>query len=134
MNTIREILALLGKTLLVTLAVAGGFILGGMIGIPDWLQVVCLIPAGFLFFRLSGDPFPPKRRWVPYAVAIAGVASLMSFANGLLQSHFPSLYGSFWPHFLLFYVAIIPVRAFAALIERHWPFGAAETSSETRTP
>lgn len=134
MNAIRQIIILLRNTLLVTLAVAGGFILGGAIGIPSWLQIVCLIPAGYLFVRLSGDPIPPMRRWVPYAVAITGVVAVMSLASGLVRSHFPSLDGSFWPSILIFSAAVLPMRAFAAFIERHWPFRGAVTSAETKTP
>lgn len=116
-----------------TLAVAVGFALGGAIGIPSWLQIICLIPAGYLFTRLSGDPIPPMRRWVPYAVAITGVVSVMSLATALVRTHFPSIYGSSWPTILIFSVVFLPMRSFAAFIERHWPFGVADTPPETKT-
>jgi hypothetical protein len=133
MNAIRQIIVLLRNTLLVTLAVALGFTLGSAIGIPSWLQIICLIPAGYLFIRLSGDPIPPMRRWVPYAVAITGVVSMMSLATALVRTHFPSLYGSSWLTVLIFSVVFLPMRSFAAFIERHWPFGGADTSPETKT-
>ena len=133
MNAIRQIFILLRNTLLVTLAVAVGFTLGGAIGIPNWLQIVCLIPAGYLFIRLSGDPIPPMRRWVPYAVAITGVVSVMFLVNGLVRTHFPVLHGSSWPTILIYSVVLLPMRSFAAFIESHWPFGGADTSAETQT-
>ena len=134
MKAIHEIFILLRNTLLVTLAVVGGFILGSAIGIPSWLQIVCLIPAGYLFVRLSGDPIPPLRRWVPYAVAITGIVTVMSLAIGIIRSHFPSLHGSSWPSILIFSAAFLPMRALAGFIERHWPFGGANASADTKTP
>jgi hypothetical protein len=133
MNTIRQVIILLRNTLLVTLAVAGGFTLGGAIGVSNWLQIVCLIPAGYLFIRLSGEPIPPMSRWVPYAVGITGVVSVASLANGLVQTRFPSLSGSSWPTILIFSVAFLPMRSFAAFIERHWPFGGGDASPKTKT-
>ena len=134
MNAVHQIIILLRNTVLVTLAVAGGFMLGGALGIPNWLQIVCLIPAGYLFIRLSGEPIPPLRRWVPYAVAITVVVSVVSLANGLVRTHFPSIYESSWPPVIVFTAAFLPMRALAAFVERHWPFGGADTSGETKTP
>jgi len=134
MNAIRQVILLLRNTLLVTLAVVGGFTLGGAIGIPIWLQIICLIPAGYLFIRLSGDSIPPMRRWVPDAVAITGVVSVMSLANALVRTHFPSLSESSWPTILIFSVVFLPMKSFAAFIERHWPFRRADTPAETKTP
>jgi hypothetical protein len=134
MSALRQVIILLRDTLLVTLAVAGGFMLGGAIGIPGWLQIVCLIPAGYLYIRLSGDPIPPMRRWVPYAVAITVFVSVMSLANGLVRAYFPSLYESSWPTILIFGVAFLPMRSLASFIERHWPLGSSDPSPETKTP
>jgi hypothetical protein len=59
MKRLRVIGLLLGKTLLVTAAVALGFAVGEALGFPDWLQGVFLAPAGYLFYRLSGETPPP---------------------------------------------------------------------------
>jgi hypothetical protein len=133
MSAIRQIIILLRNTLVVTMAIAAGFMLGSAIGIPSWLQIVCLIPAGYLFVRLSGDPIPPMRRWVPYALAIVIVVSVMSLATGLVRAYYPSLYGSSWPSILIFGIVFLPMRSLASFIERHWPFGGSNTSSGTDT-
>jgi hypothetical protein len=137
MNAIRQIFLLLRNTLLVMLAVAVGFTIGSAIGIPSWLQMVCLIPAAYLFIRLSGDPVPPIRRWVPYAVAITSFVMVMSVTIGLIRTHFPSLLGSSWPSLLIFsaiFLPMVPMGSFAAWIERYWPFGGADTTSESKPP
>ena len=134
MNAIHQVIILVRNTLLVTLAVAGGFTLGSAIGIPSWLQVVCLIPAGYLFVRLSGDPTPPMKRWASIAIATTAVMLAITLAYELIENHFPSLDKSFWPFSLIFIVTVMPVGEFAAFIERHWPFKSADTSAEMKTP
>lgn len=126
----HEIIVLLRNTLLVTLTVALGFTLGSAIGIPSGLQIICLIPAGYLFIRLSGQPVPPLRRWGSYAVAITGIVSLMAFVSSLIQAHFASLHESSWPAIMIFSILFMPTTWLASVIERHWPFGESETSSE----
>ena len=134
MKHIRPVMILFRNTLLVTIAVVVGFTLGSVIGVPNWLQILCIIPAGYLFIRLSGDPIPSMRCWVPYAVAITVLLSVLSVANGLVRSQFPSLYGSTWPYIVIFSVVFLPLGWFAAFIERHWPFGGDDTKSKTKTP
>jgi hypothetical protein len=56
----REIMILLRNTALVTAAVVLGFMAGGAIGIPGWLQGFCLLPAGYLYFHLSEENRPPN--------------------------------------------------------------------------
>ncbi len=51
---------LLRNTALVTAAVVLGFMAGGAIGIPGWLQGFCLLPAGYLYFHLSEENRPPN--------------------------------------------------------------------------
>jgi hypothetical protein len=134
MNAIRQVIVLLGHTILVTLAVAGGFMLGSAIGIPSWLQIVCLVPAGYLFIHLSGEPIPPMRRWVSYMVAIIGLVSVVSFANWIIRNQFPSIHQSTWISSLIFGALLFPMRAIASYVQRHWPFRDTDNSSETRTP
>lgn len=126
----HEIIVLLRNTLLVTLTVALGFTLCSAIGIPRWLQIICLIPAGYLFIRLSGQPVPPLRRWGSYALALSAVLSLFAFASGIIRAHFSSFHESSWPAIMIFSIIFLPTSWLASVIQRHWPFGGSEASSE----
>ncbi|NLT70667.1 MAG: hypothetical protein GXX91_08220 [Verrucomicrobiaceae bacterium] len=135
MNAIRLIIVLLRNTVLVTLVVALGFALGEAIGLPTWLQIICLIPAGYLFLRLSGDPIPPMKRWVPHAIAITVVVGAWSTAIFLVRAGFPSfLESSWWPFILILAVLFSPTRSIAAKIEHCWPFGDVENPTGVESP
>jgi hypothetical protein len=71
MKLTQEILLLLRNTLIVTLAVVLGFTIGSILRIPAALQVICLIPAGWLFYRLSGEKAPRPAEWIPSLAALA---------------------------------------------------------------
>lgn len=128
MTAIREIGILLRNAALVTLAVVLGFVLGGVIGLPSWLKIVCLIPACYLFLRLVGEPIPSVRRWVPHAIALTILVAAASF---VLDS-FPSLYDSPWLVILPFGIASLFRRPLAAWIERHWPGNDIEASTANK--
>ncbi|MFT3992342.1 MAG: hypothetical protein QM680_13135, partial [Luteolibacter sp.] len=134
MNAIRPIIILLRNTVLVTLAVVVGFLVGSAIGLPNWLQVVCILPAGYLFLRLSGDPIPSSKHWIPHALAITILVAIMSLVTGLVRTRFPALYESSWTFIMIFFIMSMPMRALAALFERHWPIKDDGTSPEAKTP
>jgi hypothetical protein len=84
MKIIRETAVIVGKSILVTLAVALGFSLGSNLGLPSLLQPLCLIPAAYLFYRLSEGTYPAW--WKPI--------SFLAFMSGilfLLEVSFPTL-------------------------------------------
>ena len=102
MNLFRAIGLLLGKTLLVTAAVALGFGVGGALGLPGWLQGIFLAPAGHLFYRLSGETPPPW--WKILGLLL--VVSVMTSgdpkpANSLFQGLFTGLLVYLIWHFIL---------------------------------
>ena len=59
---------------MVTLAVVLGFTFGALVGVPSWLQGFCLLPAGFLFYRLSGDKFPSWWRVCGFLMLLSGIS------------------------------------------------------------
>jgi hypothetical protein len=73
MNMFREFMLLLRNTALVTAAVVLGFMVGGAIGIPGWLQGFCLLPAGYLYFHLSDVKPPSKLKIVAFMLAVSAI-------------------------------------------------------------
>ena len=71
MKTIlAEISETLGKTALVVLAIPLGFMVGSVLGLPNWAQVFGFVPAAVLFFHLSGEPAPPVKKWLSLLLGI----------------------------------------------------------------
>lgn len=134
MNAFHQLTILLRNALLVTLAVVGGFRLSDALGLPGGLQVICLIPAGYLFVRLSGDPIPPLKKWVPFAIAITGFLLLEPLVMEAVRTHYPSIKDSSWPFNLIGLVGFMAMMWLATLLESHWPFRSDEESSGTNTP
>lgn len=79
-----EISSILGKTILVTLAVPLGFLVGGLLGLPSWAQAFGFLPAAWLFCRLSGETVPPVRRWLPFLLGL-------TFLTFIFHSVFPHI-------------------------------------------
>jgi hypothetical protein len=67
---IYEAGALIGKTVVVTVVVALGFMLCGWLGLPRWALGLGLIPAGYVFCWLAGEPFPSLGRWLPILLGV----------------------------------------------------------------
>jgi hypothetical protein len=111
MKLTHEILLLLRNTFLVTLAVVLGFTIGGILHIPASLQVVCLIPAGWLFYRLSGEKAPRPADWIPLFAAIA----LILQCGFLLVPLVPDEYRV---PVVIFLILLAPVRPLERLIRR----------------
>jgi len=96
-----EVMVILGKTVLVTLAVPIGFILGGVLRLPDWAQAFGFLPAAYLFCRLSGEPVPPMRRWLPFLLGLG----FLTFVFRSVYHHVPESYRT--AAFVIF-VLVIP--------------------------
>jgi len=77
MRIIRETAVLVGKSVLVTLAVALGFALGSALEIPSPLQPLCFIPAAFLFFRLSEGRFPAWWKPIAFFILYSGLSYIL---------------------------------------------------------
>lgn len=134
MNAFHQLAILLRNALLVTLAVVVGFRLSDALGLPGGLQVICLIPAGYLLVRLSGDPIPPLKQWVPFAIAITGFLILEPLVMEAVRTHYPSIKDSSWPFNLINLVGFMAMMWLATLLESHWPFRSDEASTETDAP
>lgn len=67
---IYEAGALIGKTIVVTVVVALGFMLCGWLGMPGWALGFGLIPAGYVFCWLAGERFPSPRQWLPFLLGL----------------------------------------------------------------
>ena len=89
MKILTEFAIILRNTILVTLAVIGGFMIAPAIGMPAWSWGFALIPAGLLFVKLSGDPIPRFGRWFPIAIALTLIVSCVSAATAWLRHTFP---------------------------------------------
>jgi hypothetical protein len=76
MAFLRESYLIFRNTALVTLAVVVGFAIGSALGIPGLLQAVCLVPAGYLFFRLSGEKPPGVGKVVGFLALVSGIGFL----------------------------------------------------------
>ncbi len=78
MTLLRGICAIILKAILVTITVAFGFTLCGLLGLPSWLQMLGIIPAGYLMYRLSGETPPPIRQWLPFLLGLTLLLFLFS--------------------------------------------------------
>jgi hypothetical protein len=101
MTLLREICFIILKTLLVTIVVVLGFTFFGLLGLPSWLQVLGFIPAGYLFFRLSGETPPPIRQWLPFFLGL----TLLFFLFGVIFPRIPELWRTVA---FLFFVMLAP--------------------------
>ena len=88
MHILRETSLILRNTVLVTLAVVLGFTIGGARGIPAWLQGFCLVPAGYLFFRLSGGARPAWWKVFGFLTVLSGI----TFVFSVVYPHIPLRY------------------------------------------
>lgn len=111
MKLLQEIGLLFRNTLLVTVAVILGFVIGSALGVPVWLQGFCLLPAALLFHRLSSDaPFA----WGPvlgFVVILSGITFIFSVAFPHVPQGFRSL--AFFG-----VVALVPVSRVTRWLER----------------
>jgi len=81
---IYEAGVLIGKTVVVTVVVALGFMLCGWLGLPGWALGLGLIPAGYVFCWLAGERFPSLGRWLPFLLGL----TLLTYA---FSTFFPAV-------------------------------------------
>ncbi len=105
MKLLRAAGLMLGKTLVVTVAVVLGFTLGRAFGLPIWLQVMFLAPAGYLFYRLDGDTPPPWWKILGFLGLTALVSGSVPRQSGLF---YPALCGALCTYFLLLFSTSSP--------------------------
>ena len=113
MNILRETLLILLNTVLVTLAVVLGFTIGGALGVPTWLQGFCLVPAGYLFFRLSGGARPAWWKVFGFLTVLSGIVCVFS----VVFPHVPQRYQT-----LVFVLVVMfsPIGPVTRWIERRF--------------
>ena len=104
MRILRETALILRNTVLVTLAVILGFAIGSALGVPGWLQGFCLLPAGFLFFRLSGDERPAWWKVVGFLTVLSGITFIFSF----VFPHVPQRYQTVVVMLFVVFAPIVP--------------------------
>jgi Na+-transporting NADH:ubiquinone oxidoreductase subunit NqrB len=86
MNLICRTALILRNTFLVTLLVALGFMASDALNLPSWLGVFCLIPAGWLFMRLSGETPVQWGKLIGFLAVVSGFLLL----TGQLTPQFPA--------------------------------------------
>ena len=127
MNILRETSLILRNTVLVTLAVVLGFAIGGALGVPAWLQGFCLVPAGYLFFRLSGGARPAWWKVFGFLTVLSGIA----FVFTVVLPHVPQRYQMI---FFVVFVMLAPIAPVTRWIERRFaknPPADADSSSKS---
>lgn len=102
MKPVRDISLTIFKAAIVTVAVVLGFWAGSALGIPAWLQGVCLVPAMLLFYRLSGEHGPSLWKLIGFAAFI----SLLAFLASLGSKYVPEPGFWYW-YLLIFFIAPI---------------------------
>ncbi len=129
MKLLQETGLLLRNTLLVTAAVVLGFVLGGALGVPVWLQGFFLIPAALLFHRLSGGGAFAWGKVLSFLVILTGIAFVFTVAFPRLPQGLQSLA-------LIVLVMLDPVSPMAGWLERRFrkapPTAADATSGPVR--
>jgi hypothetical protein len=105
MNILRETSLILLNAVLVTLAVVLGFTIGGALGIPAWLQGFCLVPAGYLYFRLSGGAPPAWWKMLGFLTVLSG----MTFIFTVVFTHVPQHYQTVVFVLFIMFAPIAPV-------------------------
>jgi hypothetical protein len=113
MNILRETSLILRNSVLVTLAVVLGFAIGSALGIPTWLQGFCLVPAGCLYYRLSGSARPAW--WKEF-----GSLTLLSgflFVFTVIFPHVPQRYQMI---FSLLFIMLAPIDPVTRWLERRF--------------
>jgi hypothetical protein len=111
MNSIRTISVTVRNAVLVTLAVIIGFCVGDALGLPVWLQAVCLIPAIILFYRLAENRRPST--WKLFG--LIALLTIYVFIFHLGSKFIPERY------FLLYFIllpAVFPFRAISNWAEK----------------
>ena len=89
MKILRETVLVLRNTVLVTVAVIFGFGAASAFSLPLWVWFPCLLPAGYLFLRLSGAKPPHGWKLLGF-FSICAVT--LSIYLGLISPHVPDKY------------------------------------------
>ncbi len=113
MSILRETALILRNTVLVTVAVILGFLIGSALGVPAWLQGFCLLPAALLFNRLSGDE--PFAWWkvLGFLTVLAGITFVFTVA-------FPHLPQRYQPVVVVVCMMFAPVSSVTKWLERRF--------------
>ena len=112
----REFMLLLRNTALVTAAVVLGFMIGGAIGIPGWLQGFCLLPAGYLYFHLAEVKPPSKLKIVAFMLAVSAI----SYVFHVVFPHVSSSWRTFAFLMLVMFSPIQPVTKWLERLGQKW--------------
>ncbi len=113
MNLIRDVSLTVRNAVIVTAAVILGFCVGDALGLPVWLQGTFLLPAIFIFCRLSGMPRPFFGKIIGFAVFCSGFIFLFQFGfKHILERHF-------WIYYFIF-VLIVPFGPILSWSERQF--------------
>lgn len=113
MTIVRETLLILRNTVVVTLAVALGFTIGGAVGLPAWLQGFCLLPAGYLFYRLSGDAHPAWWKVIGFLTVLSAITFVFTIALAYVPERYQII-------FLVLFVMFAPIAPVTRWLERRF--------------
>lgn len=102
MNVLRPISRITWHAVLVAAAVILGFAVGGWIGIPVWLQGFFLLPAVFLFCRLSDDPRPSIWKSIGWIALLSVFVLFVSLGAKIVPERY------FWAYYILIIVFFPP--------------------------
>jgi hypothetical protein len=92
MNSLREVSLIFLKTAIITIAVVLGFVIGDALGVPVWLQGFFLLPAGLLFFRLTGERFPSFLRLIGFLVLLSAFVLLVHLSSRFVPERYLCAY------------------------------------------
>ena len=113
MNAIREISLTAWYAVLVTAAVILGFVVGGALGLPVWLQGFFLLPAVLLFVRLSGERRPSLWKLVGLCVLVSAFVLFVSVGAKFVPERY------FWLYYMLM-LLFFPLGRIARWCERRF--------------
>jgi len=92
MKLVREMFLIFRNAVLVTAAVALGFVIGDLLGVPVWLQGFFLIPAMLLCFQLSRESQPPLLKLIGFFVLISVNTLIVSSGLKFVPERFTLAY------------------------------------------
>jgi hypothetical protein len=125
MNAIREISLTIRNAVLVAIAVILGFCAGSALGLPVWLQTFLLLPAVFLFCRLSGERRPSLRKLFGFAVLLSAFVFLVNLGSRFVPERY------FWVYWILI-VLVFPLGPIARWLDRRFTKGTNQSEQAGR--
>jgi len=88
----REIFLIIRNAAIVTMAVALGFGIGDLLGIPVWAQGLFLIPAALLIYDLSRESRPPFWRLIGFFFFLSVNTLIVSMGLNFVSERFTLAY------------------------------------------